>query len=385
MIERIIVWGFGLFRLGVILQVNGSLIWMASINKLTWTGAVLIPLLSLWSIVFFGMAWRRHSMMRLPACLGWFDMGLTIIAMALVELTATGSAEVLSTWQAWTFGYAAGSLPAAAGWLRSPPVAALPAIAIGLTGGGTYVAAAWVVPGVDHGTLLINSLTFVIFSVVPTVLVAGVRQLAISADQNRRQAIAATADLERTRYQFHTHNVTGLLTQLARVDTPADLLPALRSQAIAEANRLRRVVLHQRWQQANPMIDQPVRINLRSTVVEALRGFAGMPIESRVALIRDVEVSRAVADGVALAIHSLLYNVQFHAQADTVVVHADRDDNSWVLTVTDDGVGFDPASTEYSFGLRSQVIGVAQAHGLTVEIISSPGQGTSVSLRGSVN
>jgi len=68
--------------------------------------------------------------------------------------------------------------------------------------------------------------------------------------------------------------------------------------------------------------------------------------------------------------------------ASEVVVHADRHGDTWEVSVCDDGVGFEPEATPFGFGLSSQVTESARRHGMSVEVVSRPGEGTCVFIRG---
>ena len=80
------------------------------------------------------------------------------------------------------------------------------------------------------------------------------------------------------------------------------------------------------------------------------------------------------------ALHTLLMNVRRHASATACVVHASSTPNGWEMTVRDDGVGFDTATTPLAFGLSRQVRQACHQLGLTVAIDSAPGEGTAVSI-----
>ena len=81
-----------------------------------------------------------------------------------------------------------------------------------------------------------------------------------------------------------------------------------------------------------------------------------------------------------MALIALLYNVQFHACAHEVTIHADAEGPSWEVSVADDGIGFDSAHTAYGFGLRRQVIEPLESEGLHVTIQSHRGEGTIVTV-----
>jgi signal transduction histidine kinase len=77
-----------------------------------------------------------------------------------------------------------------------------------------------------------------------------------------------------------------------------------------------------------------------------------------------------------------LQNALRHAQADRVELRLDARDGQLMLTIRDDGIGFDPAAP----ALRSRRLGLtsmeerAEAIGGTLRIDSHPGRGTTVSL-----
>ena len=80
-----------------------------------------------------------------------------------------------------------------------------------------------------------------------------------------------------------------------------------------------------------------------------------------------------------------LGNVAKHAAAGRVSVVLERRDRQIVLTVTDDGCGFDPADQPDdlelpTFGLIGMRERAAIAGG-TLEIVSAPGRGTSIVTR----
>lgn len=79
-------------------------------------------------------------------------------------------------------------------------------------------------------------------------------------------------------------------------------------------------------------------------------------------------------------------NIAKHAKASALTVSLDRSDTELVLTVTDDGVGFDPGQPRHAgrdrpgLGLMSMHERAA-LHGGRTQITSSPGQGTTVRTR----
>lgn len=90
---------------------------------------------------------------------------------------------------------------------------------------------------------------------------------------------------------------------------------------------------------------------------------------------------RALAPDLAMVTRSLLANVVQHAQATRCVVSLSWFDDEACLDVVDDGTGFDPSQVDpASFGLRG-VRSRVEAAGGTVDLDTTPGEGTTVAVR----
>ena len=88
-----------------------------------------------------------------------------------------------------------------------------------------------------------------------------------------------------------------------------------------------------------------------------------------------------VARAVAAAAGELLRNVVRHAQAGRVEVALEREEDGFVLTIHDDGIGFRPATAgSASHGLRYSVVRRMRDVGGDAAVDSAPGRGTSVRL-----
>ena len=75
----------------------------------------------------------------------------------------------------------------------------------------------------------------------------------------------------------------------------------------------------------------------------------------------------------------ILHNIVRHAQAASVKIDVGRHQKHFVLRVTDDGVGFDPAAVHRGHGLGS-LHRRAETLGGRLEIVSHPGSGTQITL-----
>jgi hypothetical protein len=241
--------------------------------------------------------------------------------------------------------------------------------------------------GHDYLSVLVNASTYPLFSAAGAIFASYARSLAADSDRNRQAAQQSQADairaesaLELARYSFHVHNATGLLEAFAKDDLNPKLLPSLRRQAGQEANRLRYQVL--RGHQQGATNEGPER--LEAIVWDATAGFGHLPLEFSLTLGRNALVAPRQALALKAALVALLYNVQLHARASTVTIHADQCEAEWELTVTDDGDGFDPDPANFGFGLATQVVDSLETNGVAVTITSHPGEGTTTSMKGPV-
>ncbi len=375
MVERVILLTYGVLRVGVVTQMLAAAVTNVFTRQMQ-TGSLAMTLVSVtWSIGFFIVAIHRRSFLKVPLWCGVVDV-LIAIATLVVMATILPDGWQVGTWHSWDYAYAAVAVPTAPAWLRSR------AGAIAVAVGASSVYAVTVVPHVVSltSTVVINAVSFVIFASIGAILCPAVRKLARTAEENAERAVRLAAELEQTKYRFHIHNATGLLARLASNDTPGDLLPSLRTQALAEVNRLRHEALGSPGQAWGERGESPTTLERVAHVATA--GFGHLPLEVRTTLGRDVLLTCDEALALESALISLLYNVEFHAHASEVVLHVDAGDDWWEASVCDDGIGFDPDVTSYGFGMQSQVLDSAQRLGMTVTIESQPDEGTCVSIRG---
>lgn len=126
-------------------------------------------------------------------------------------------------------------------------------------------------------------------------------------------------------------------------------------------------------------LEAPLR-RLAAEAAGAIGAEAHVVVDSdlpRLATTTEVALLRAAQGALA--------NVRQHSQATTVAVSLTRSDDSVLLDIVDDGVGFDPAAVPSASlaggyglrGLRERLAGLGG--GLTVE--SEPGGGTALSIR----
>lgn len=373
MVEQAALLVFGVLRAGAVVQIATSAIYLWLKSQMPTASWVMAAIVVLWSIGWYIAVIRRGSFTASPVWWGAIDYLMAIAALIVTGIVLPRNLLV-GTWHAWAYAFAAIVAPTIPAWLRSLPRCVI--LGVGMS----VVYFVTVLPGNGDVaiTVIVNSLTFIIFSAASAIPCTTARRLAKVADEDRRRATQLSAQLEQARYRFHIHNATGLLAQLSRDDTPAELLPSLRMQALEESNRLRHDVLVPN----SNSDDTKTAATLERVALSSVSDFGHLPIEVRTTLGRGVVLTDDEAMVVQAALISLLYNVQFHAHASEIVVHADCVDDTWEVSVCDDGVGFDPQTTPFGFGLQSQVLDSTRDHGMTVEITSSPGRGTCAVIRG---
>ena len=90
-------------------------------------------------------------------------------------------------------------------------------------------------------------------------------------------------------------------------------------------------------------------------------------------------VSVAVASGLYRILQEALANVLKHADATRVVVELSFEAETVLLTVGDDGIGFDGSGVDPGYGLDNMRQRAAELHG-SLEISGASGEGTTISV-----
>ena len=114
-------------------------------------------------------------------------------------------------------------------------------------------------------------------------------------------------------------------------------------------------------------------------VVDESSTTAGLNIELVTGEI-DESVHGEEAAALVSAVREALNNVRKHARAQRVVVRCEASEGAARITVRDDGVGFDPASTPNGVGLVSSIADRVTEHGGRARLHSAPGRGVLVTL-----
>ncbi|OJZ65924.1 hypothetical protein BRW64_10945 [Mycolicibacterium diernhoferi] len=207
--------------------------------------------------------------------------------------------------------------------------------------------------------------------VVTTVLVLTARTVARRVDQARadnrdaalRDAIAAAVRDHELEHMALVHDTAA--STLRIVGEGAEVSP---ERIAAQARR-----------DLALLANEPVGLDAKSPadITAAIRAeaqHARTPVEltGLTRLILDGHTANAIV----AVVREALNNADKHAQASRIVI----DVSPTAVTVSDDGVGFDPVSTTLGHGVAESIVGrMRRAHG-TASVRSSPGGGTVVTV-----
>ncbi|WP_327709272.1 ATP-binding protein [Streptomyces sp. NBC_00464] len=239
----------------------------------------------------------------------------------------------------------------------------------------------------SHSTITGNILTLLVLGCIARIIVRYISRVAADADAARAQVAELARDEEKRRAELTMHDSIAIMHLLTDPTLPAATRAQLCEQAAAEIRRMRAYL------RDGP--DAPYRscagkpgatgdVALLDVLNEGMSGFADLGLEPALDLADGVTVDPATAEAVRGAMAGVLHNVRRHARATMVIVHADaeRDRARWIVTIRDNGIGFDTATTTLGTGLGRQVLAELERHALTASIASGPGLGTRITIEG---
>ncbi len=193
------------------------------------------------------------------------------------------------------------------------------------------------------------------------------------------QEVATTRAREEVAATLHD----GVLQTLALVERRTEATDPELARLARETDRDLRAFL---WEKPG-LWGKPDRGDGRADLASEVRDAAlraGRPFDLEVVLsVVDDGIVLAAGDASALAgaVAEAVTNAGKHAGADTVVVFVDREeDGTVVVSVRDDGAGFDPSAPTDRRGVSGSIRQRMTSVGGRVEIASTPGQGTDVRL-----
>jgi signal transduction histidine kinase len=312
------------------------------------------------------------------------DVALAVVFLLLGVLTVPAEDRV-GSWVGWEPGYTLAVVLSLAG-LRM--AAWLSAVGV-LTAAYLFFVVDSATAG-NRTTIASDTLSLLVFGAVARVVVRYVTKVAADADAARAQVAELARLEEEHRARLTMHDAATIMQLLADATVPPATQDQLREQAVAEVRRMRAYLsggggpVRQGSVKTGTVELADGRVLLCDVLQTAMTGFADLGLEPALDLADRVTVGTAEGEAVRGAVAGALHNVRRHARASMVVVHADAEPEAgrWVVTVRDDGVGFDPAGVRFGTGLRRQVLGETRRHGLVARIASAPGLGTRITIEG---
>ena len=237
-------------------------------------------------------------------------------------------------------------------------------------------AASWLLFGAPPPTrhLIYSSLVpYVGFAAVSFVFLYYLRRLAALADERARTI--RMLEEEHTRRVLHTpyrllNDLAGMLRNEAVRDGDRPDRKARLAEAVASVREIETIVRG----------TEPASSNLAADLQRLHDQFADLP------LIMNVDDAGTSLPPQAVyrlreAVRSALQNVRLHAQATEVVVYCTTDPTSWLVSVHDNGRGFDSARRRGT-GLNDIIVSALEEIGAQVNIESAPGEGTLIEITG---
>jgi signal transduction histidine kinase len=306
-------------------------------------------------------------------------------AVMLVGPLVVGSEDRVGTWVGFQPGYALSVIITAIG-PRSPVVLLAGLLAVS----GSYVAyvSGATLQGLGLTTIIGNELTFVVYALVCRMFSTYMRRIARDADASRAVAAKLARREEERRAQVLMHNGVAVMRLLTEPNLPDETRVRLLEHAEVELRQMRAYLSRESspgttTSSAGPDPHQSPAdaASLADAIRHTCAMFKDLPIELALDLGAGIRMPPAKIEVVTRALDSLLLNIREHAKAELVVVHLDAEpDGSWILTVNDNGSGFDATSTTQGVGLREVVVGELEREGYAVAVISQVGDGTTATI-----
>lgn len=307
------------------------------------------------------------------------QVGVAPIIAAIAVMTAAEllvglvlPPEAVGTWQNWTPAPSTGVavLAQVYGGYRwgTAAVAAL---------GGAYLATGLRGQGLDDaGTLLGVTGQLVVFTIAAGLVAAKLLDTAQRADAEAEDALRAREAEARAQERIRQYDMlhTNVLTTLTILARQEDLSPQVRAKCGRDARYLRAVV---------NSITSDTAPELDAVLAEAvyLQGAHNLDVRYNSDGVPAGLPADAV-DAITHAVTEALNNVAKHAGTNQAwVVATGEPDGDLVVTVADQGAGFDQNTTPLGTGLSHSLSARLAEVGGTVSIDSHPGSGTIVEIR----
>jgi signal transduction histidine kinase len=214
-----------------------------------------------------------------------------------------------------------------------------------------------------RSTAVVNSLAYPGFAALAFLFTRFVRSLATSADEAR----ARVAELERDQGKARIHE----LLRYLRLDRFAEADDEMRLIMVREA-QAKYEEMHSYVYDTEDLSDFDAHLQKALKLHPSLRVRTVVNVESGTALAEEV------LEQLQRALDTALSNAEQHAPGADVVISARSADDHVIVTVRDDGPGFNPASTPPGFGIGKILTRHLEVVGGRGFVNSAPGHGTEV-------
>ncbi len=371
-VERVLAWAMGFFRAGGIAQASVVLALAPGHFPRFGQSAALLAAVAVESAALIAVCVRAGRIRT-----GWITADVLVCAAGLALNAALTTAADGNTWADFMYPFTIiASIGIGLGYRNLFMVlgaAALLAI--------TYGASAVLVHHDPAWNTVPNSISYLPNTLVAWAAARYLRQVARAADVSRAVAVARADELagerERARHSRMLHDrVLQTMETLARGEWVPD--KELRSHIAVEAAWLRALV------EGAPMEAGPGDLRSALQAVARRKTRIGLNVELNTVGLRDAAPSGGlepeVVEAVTDAVHEALTNVAKHAGVDSAVVRAFSADGRVVVSVLDQGCGFDPSSVVGGLGLEKSIRARLAAVGGEARIDSQPRAGTYVEL-----
>jgi signal transduction histidine kinase len=200
----------------------------------------------------------------------------------------------------------------------------------------------------------------------------------------QRERVARLAERESLARKIHD----SVLQALALVNKRGKELAANPSVSGSDVRTLAEMAAEQEQAlraliQAEPAEPPAGKVSLRTVLEASAFGMSGPPVT--IACVGTIWLSAHQVDELSAAIRQALGNAALHSHGSKVTVFADSDGGETVVSIRDDGVGFDfdedRLRDEGKLGVLKSMRGRIEDLGGTMRIHTAPGKGTEVEFR----
>lgn len=353
----------------------------AAHGRQAFAGAVVLAAALLVESVLLGVATLRRG--RLPQWVGFVDLAVSCAALAVNAVLLTVTRMDVHTWGFFAYPYTLVASCACGLLLRGPWLV-----------GGAGLCLALVYGVSDHlssGQPLWNSVpngaSYLGVAVAVWIVAHQVRRMGAQLDASRAVALELAGReavlQERNKQSRLLHDrVLQTLETLGGGQWVAD--PWMRDQVRAEAAWLRWLIQHGPNRARTDSGSGALHLGAALHALAQQRVRHGLKVSVTFPPAPEDDFSAVpghVADALLAACHEVLTNVVKHAGTDRATVWAAVEDGEVIVSVVDQGRGFDPATQPEGIGLPRSIRGRLEEIGGTVRIDSAPGEGTWVELR----